>query len=74
MITFEKRVVPSTEKCKYPWEEYLPVEKMAEVVVKLPHIPPSWFVSCEDNGMELVQKRRKQSRRNKRTRRTRRGL
>jgi hypothetical protein len=74
IITFEKGLFPSTMNCSYPWKEYLPVERMAEVVVKLPHIPPSWFVSCDDNGMEFVQKRRKQSRRNKQTRRNRRVL
>jgi hypothetical protein len=28
------------------WEEGTPVERMAEVVAKLPHIPPTWFVEC----------------------------
>jgi hypothetical protein len=53
IITYEKNIVSQHFECKYPLEEYLPIERMAEVVVKLPHIPPEWFVGCitnEKNG------------------------
>lgn len=46
LITYYTDYVPLSYKCIYPKIEYLPIERMAEVVVKIPHIPPSWFVAC----------------------------
>lgn len=31
---------------KYPELKYFPIERNVEVVVKIPHIPPEWFVNC----------------------------
>jgi hypothetical protein len=69
MITYEKKIYKDAENCRFPWKEYLPKQGIAEVVVKLPHIPPTWFVSCEDNGVAEVGKTRQTRRRSHRTRR-----
>lgn len=46
IITMMKDRVPTTRPCTYPLEEHLPIERMAEVVVHLPRIPPEWLVRC----------------------------
>lgn len=35
----------------YPLVKHFPIERNAEVVVKIPHIPPEWFVSCDSNNI-----------------------
>jgi hypothetical protein len=57
ILTFEKRIFGQYAYCSYPWEEYLPIERMAEVVVKLPHIPPEWFVKCVTNTIKKANAR-----------------
>jgi hypothetical protein len=69
IITYHKKIFKDAEHCQLPWKEYLPTQGIAEVVVKVPHIPPSWFVSCEDNGVAEVEKKRKTRKRSNRTRR-----
>lgn len=53
VYTYETKVITGSETCIYPWIKYLPVERNAEVVAKIPHIPPAWFVSCHKNSVAL---------------------
>lgn len=46
IVSYETKLVSSAEPCTYPWIKYLPIERNAEIVAKLPMIPPAWFVSC----------------------------
>ena len=36
------------------WEEGTPIQRMAEVVAKIPHIPPKWFVECHTGEDEAA--------------------
>lgn len=53
VYTYETKVVTVADTCIYPWIKYLPIERNAEVVAKLPHIPAAWFVNCYTNRRTL---------------------
>jgi hypothetical protein len=50
VYTYESKIIRGAETCIYPWIKYLPVQRNAEVVAKIPHIPPTWFVTCYTNS------------------------
>ena len=59
LITYEKIALDEFESCEYPYEDHLPIERMAEVLVELPRIPPEWLFSCDTNSAGGGKKKRK---------------
>ena len=59
LITYEKIAIDEFESCEYPYEDHLPIERMAEVLVELPRIPPEWLFSCDTNSAGGGKKKRK---------------
>jgi hypothetical protein len=57
---------------EYPLSK-IPIERNSEVVVKLPHIPPNWFVSCFTNRDQFKSTGGKSKKTHKRKKRCRRS-
>lgn len=71
IVTYQKEYRPSARKvtdrigspvyrnARQHWVEGESVERDSEVVAKIPHIPPTWFVKCYVKGAEFSGGRRR---------------
>ena len=76
IINYTKKIFPSNHTCMYPFKDYLPIERMAEVIVNIPYIPKEWFVGCYIYKAEGGKRKRKtkkyKNKKNKKTRKVKR--